>query len=79
MSAVEVAQEIFDARGVSEEQLPAADPELLPLDEEAEADRERRVQESYGEVSRAWWTTRGNCCSVTCGSARRSSRGTEAS
>jgi 4-carboxymuconolactone decarboxylase len=51
MSAVEVAQGIFDARGVSEEQLPAADPELLPLDEEAEADRERRVQESYGEVS----------------------------
>jgi 4-carboxymuconolactone decarboxylase len=51
MSAVEVAQGIFDARGVSEEQLPAADPELLPLDEEAEADREQRVQESYGEVS----------------------------
>ncbi len=51
MSAVEVAQDVFAARGVSEDQLPAADPQLLPLDEEAEADRERRVQESYGEVS----------------------------
>jgi 4-carboxymuconolactone decarboxylase len=51
MSAVEVAQGIFAARGVGEEQLPEADPQLLPLDEEAEAERERRVQESYGEVS----------------------------
>ena len=51
MSAVEVAQGIFAARGVSEEQLPEADPQLLPLDEEAEAERERRVQESYGAVS----------------------------
>jgi 4-carboxymuconolactone decarboxylase len=51
MSAVEVAQDVFAGRGVSEDQLPAADPHLLPLDEEAEAERERRVQESYGEVS----------------------------
>jgi 4-carboxymuconolactone decarboxylase len=51
MSAVEVAQDVFAARGVNEEQLPEADPELLPLDEEAEAERERMVQESYGEVS----------------------------
>ena len=36
---------------MSEEQLPEADPELLPLDEEAEAERERRVRESYGAVS----------------------------
>ena len=79
MSAVEVAQDVFAARGVSEEQLPEADPQLLPLDEEADAERERRVQESYGEVSQAWWTTRGNCCSATCGSDPRSSRGTEAS
>jgi 4-carboxymuconolactone decarboxylase len=51
MSVVEVAQDIFAERGVSEEQLPEADPELLPLDEQAEAERERRVQESYGAVS----------------------------
>jgi 4-carboxymuconolactone decarboxylase len=51
MSAAEVAQDVFAARGVSDDQLPAADAELLPLDEEAEADRERRVQESYGDVS----------------------------
>jgi 4-carboxymuconolactone decarboxylase len=51
MTAVAVTQAIFAERGVSAEQLPEADPQLLPLDEEAEAERERRVQESYGEVS----------------------------
>ncbi len=51
MAAVNVTKEIFDQRGIDMEQLPAADPELLPLDEEAEADRERRVQEAYGDVS----------------------------
>lgn len=51
MAAVEVAQETFAERGVSEEHLPEADPELLPLDEESEAERETRVQENYGAVS----------------------------
>jgi 4-carboxymuconolactone decarboxylase len=51
MTAVAVTQAIFAERGVGAEQLPEADPQLLPLDEEAEAERERRVQESYGEVS----------------------------
>jgi 4-carboxymuconolactone decarboxylase len=51
MSAVAVASEAFAERGINVEQLPSADPELLPLDEEGEADRERRVQEAYGKVS----------------------------
>jgi 4-carboxymuconolactone decarboxylase len=52
MAAVDVAKEIFAERGIGTEQLPTADPKLLPLDEAAEADRERRVQEAYGAVSR---------------------------
>lgn len=51
MAAVEVTKEIFAKRGIGPEQLPGADPKLLPLDEAAEADRERRVQEAYGAVS----------------------------
>ena len=51
MSAVAVTQEIFAERGVGAEELPEADPELLPLDEGAEAQRESRVQEDYGAVS----------------------------
>lgn len=51
VSAAEVAQEIFAVRGVDPTQLPAADPELLPLDEEAEAGREAMVQENFGAVS----------------------------
>jgi 4-carboxymuconolactone decarboxylase len=51
MSAVAVTQEIFAERGVGAEQLPTANPELLPLNEEAEAQRERMVQEEHGAVS----------------------------
>src|SRR3712207_5676944 len=51
MSAVAVTKEIFAERGVGAEQLPEADPELLPLDGEAEAQRESRVHEDCGAVS----------------------------
>ena len=51
MGAADVASEIFAERGIDAAQLPKAEPELLPLDEEAEAERERRVQEMYGDVS----------------------------
>jgi 4-carboxymuconolactone decarboxylase len=51
MSAVEVAQDVFAAHGVSEDQLPSAEPDMLPLDEEAEEERARRVQETYGDIS----------------------------
>ncbi len=52
LSAVAVTQPIFAARGVGAEQLPAVDPERLPLDEEAEARRESFVQDAYGDVSK---------------------------
>jgi 4-carboxymuconolactone decarboxylase len=51
MSAALVTQEIFAERGVGADQLPAVDPELLPLDEEAEAQRESGVQEDFGAVA----------------------------
>jgi 4-carboxymuconolactone decarboxylase len=51
MAAAEVTGDIFAERGVDTAQLPGADPEFLPLDEEVEAERERRVQEMYGDVS----------------------------
>jgi 4-carboxymuconolactone decarboxylase len=51
MSAVAVAKDIFDTRGIAASQLPAASPELLPIDAAAEADRAARVQESMGPVS----------------------------
>jgi 4-carboxymuconolactone decarboxylase len=50
-SAAAVTREIFAERGVGSEQLPAADPELLPLDEKAETKREAFVQERFGAVS----------------------------
>jgi 4-carboxymuconolactone decarboxylase len=50
-TAIAVTQEIFAERGVGAEELPKAGPELLPLDEQAEAQRESRVQEDYGAVS----------------------------
>lgn len=51
VSAAEVAQAIFAERGVGADELPEADPELLSLDEEAEAEREATVQENFGTVS----------------------------
>jgi len=51
-TAAEVARKVFAERGVTAKQLPPADPSNpLPLDEEAEAEREKRVQEAYGDVS----------------------------
>jgi len=53
MSAVAVTREIFGARDIGADQLPAAEPQdLLPLDEEAEAARESYVQREYGDVSK---------------------------
>lgn len=46
-----IAHEIFAQRGIAQSDVPPADVELLPLDMEAEGARERRVQESFGEVA----------------------------
>ncbi|WBU60572.1 carboxymuconolactone decarboxylase family protein [Paracoccus albus] len=42
---------VFTARGITAEDLPVADPELLPLDEEADDARAERLQGLYGNVS----------------------------
>jgi 4-carboxymuconolactone decarboxylase len=51
MSAVAVAKDIFAQRGIGVDQLPAASPQLLPLDEVAEEQRATRVQQDVGPVS----------------------------
>jgi 4-carboxymuconolactone decarboxylase len=51
MSAVAVAKEVFAQRDIGTDQLPPASPELLALDEAAEAKRAARVQQQFGSVA----------------------------
>ena len=51
MSAVAVAKDVFARRGIGADQLPAASPQLLPLDEAAEAQRAARVGEQFSKVA----------------------------
>jgi 4-carboxymuconolactone decarboxylase len=48
MSAVAVAKDVFTARNIGADQLPAASVAPLPLDEIAEADRAARVGPQFG-------------------------------
>lgn len=48
MSAVMAAKEVFAARKIGLDQLPAPSPELMALNEAAEADRARRVADLFG-------------------------------
>jgi 4-carboxymuconolactone decarboxylase len=48
MSAVAVAKDVFAARNIGVEQLPAVSVTLLPIDEAAEARRATSVQEQFG-------------------------------
>jgi 4-carboxymuconolactone decarboxylase len=48
MSAVAVAKEVFAARHIGADQLPAAAVTLLPIDETAEAQRATFVHEQFG-------------------------------
>jgi 4-carboxymuconolactone decarboxylase len=50
MSAVAAAKDVFAQRGIGADQLPAASPPLLPLDEAAEAQRASRVAQQFGTV-----------------------------
>jgi 4-carboxymuconolactone decarboxylase len=50
MSAVAVAKEVFIGRKIGPDQLPVASPPLLPLNETAEAQREKRVGDQFGAV-----------------------------
>jgi 4-carboxymuconolactone decarboxylase len=51
MAAVAVATEVFGERKIGADQLPAASPALLPLDEAAEAQRATRVGQQFGAVA----------------------------
>jgi 4-carboxymuconolactone decarboxylase len=51
LSAVAITKDIFEQRGVGLDQLPPASPELLPLNEAAEAERASRVQQDIGHVA----------------------------
>jgi 4-carboxymuconolactone decarboxylase len=48
MSAVEAAKGVFSARGIGTDQLPEAQPELLPIDQEFESSRKTRVETTHG-------------------------------
>jgi len=50
-SAVATAKDVFERRGIGPDQLPPALPELLPLNEAAEADRAARVDQDFGKVA----------------------------
>lgn len=51
MAAVPVIDDVFAARGIDADQLPAAGPTLLPLDEEAERTRAEGVEADYGDLA----------------------------
>lgn len=51
MAVVPIAIDVFGARKIGADQLPAASPKLLPLDETGEAQRAKRVGEQFGAVS----------------------------
>src|SRR5947207_723043 len=50
LSAVAVAKDVFFERNIGADQLPAASPQPLPLNEAAEADRATRVGQQFGAV-----------------------------
>lgn len=50
-AASAAAAPVFEARGITPEDLPSASPDLLPLNEQAEAAREELVSGLYGDVS----------------------------
>jgi len=51
MSAVAVTKDVFARRNIGADQLPAATPKPLPLNEAAEAERATRVGQQFGAVA----------------------------
>jgi len=51
MAAVAIAKDVFAQRKIGTDQLPAASPQLLPLDQAAEAQRATRVEEQFGTAA----------------------------
>jgi 4-carboxymuconolactone decarboxylase len=50
-SAVAIAKDIFVQRGIAEDQLAEASPNLLPINEQAEAQRATTVEQHFGAVA----------------------------
>jgi len=50
IAAIGTARDVFAQRGIGPDQLPPASPNLLPLDEAAEADRAKRVGDLFGAL-----------------------------
>ena len=51
MAAVATTRDIFTRHGIGADQLPQANPELLPLNETAEAQRQSSNEQNYGAVA----------------------------
>jgi 4-carboxymuconolactone decarboxylase len=51
LAAVPVLKDIFAHRGIGTDQLPEVSPQLLPLDEAAEAQRATTVEQHFGAVA----------------------------
>jgi 4-carboxymuconolactone decarboxylase len=51
MSALAAAEDVFAQRSIKAEELAAASPKLLPVNEAAEAQRARRNEELFGAVA----------------------------
>ncbi|MFC7738657.1 carboxymuconolactone decarboxylase family protein [Roseomonas sp. GCM10028921] len=51
MSAVSAVKEVFAARGIGADHLPAAQPDLLPLNEAAEAQRAAQVAQTVRPIA----------------------------
>ena len=51
LSAVPILKEIFAQRGIGVDQLPEISPQLLPLEERAEAQRAATVEQNFGAVA----------------------------
>jgi 4-carboxymuconolactone decarboxylase len=51
VSAVTVTKDVFEERGIGPDQLPPADPELLPLDQATEAQRAANNEQNFGTVA----------------------------
>jgi 4-carboxymuconolactone decarboxylase len=79
MSAVAAAKNVFSERNIGGDQLPAASPSLLPIDEAAEAQRATRVEQQFGAVAPGVVQYTTDICSVICGCALILRRATAAS
>jgi 4-carboxymuconolactone decarboxylase len=51
LAAVAIAKDVFAVRGIGADQLPSVSPALLPLDEAAEANRAKNVEQQFGAVA----------------------------